>query len=75
VYLAYHIATAPPLGAGSDAAAAPTIGVGLLLGVANPLAPARTSLAPILRDPARSGRANLALAAALIVSTAVALLH
>ena len=32
-------------------------------------------LAPILRDPVRSRRANLALAAALILSTGAALLH
>lgn len=115
LYLAFHIATAPPLGAGSDAAAAPTLAGGLLLGIANPKAwvaigavfvsvrlsgetgvdvglktcvlmvmivvvsagwlLAGTSLAPILRDPARSRRANVALAAALILSTAAALLH
>jgi threonine/homoserine/homoserine lactone efflux protein len=38
LYLAYHIATAPPLGAGSAAAAAPSALGGLLLGVANPKA-------------------------------------
>ena len=38
LYLAYHIATAPPLGAGSAAAAAPSAAGGLLLGVANPKA-------------------------------------
>jgi threonine/homoserine/homoserine lactone efflux protein len=115
LYLAFHIATAPPLTAGSDAAAAPTLAGGLLLGVANPKAwvaiaavfvsvrlasaaavdagvktcvlvvmiviintswlAAGASLAPILRDPVRSRRANLALAAALIVSTGAALLH
>jgi threonine/homoserine/homoserine lactone efflux protein len=115
LYLAFHIATAPPLGARSDAAAAPSLAGGLLLGVANPKAwvaiaavfvsvrlasaaavdaglktgvlvvmiviintgwlAAGASLAPILRDPVRSRRANLALAAALIVSTAAALLH
>jgi threonine/homoserine/homoserine lactone efflux protein len=115
LYLAFHIATAPPLGARSDAAAAPSLAGGLLLGVANPKAwvaiaavfvsvrlasaaavdaglktgvlvvmiviintgwlAAGASLAPILRDPVRSRRANLALAAALIVSTGAALLH
>ena len=115
LYLAYHIATAPPLAAGPGAAAAPSLAGGLLLGVANPKAwvaiargvrqraPVRpaavdaglktcvlvvmiviintgwlvagASLAPILRDPVRSRRANLVLAAALIVSTAAALLH
>jgi threonine/homoserine/homoserine lactone efflux protein len=115
LYLAFHIATAPPLAAGSDAAAAPSLAGGLLLGVANPKAwvaigavfvsvrissaagvdaglktcvlvvmiviinagwlAAGASLAPILRDPARSRRANLALAAALILSTGAALLH
>jgi threonine/homoserine/homoserine lactone efflux protein len=38
IYLAYHIATAPPLGAGSAAAAASSALGGLLLGVANPKA-------------------------------------
>ena len=38
IYLAYHIATAPPLGAGAAAAAAPSALGGLLLGVANPKA-------------------------------------
>ena len=115
LYLAFHIATAPPLGARSDAAAAPSLAGGLLLGVANPKAwvaiaavfvsvrlagaaavdaglktcvlvvmivmintswlAAGASLAPILRDPVRSRRANLALAAALILSTGAALLH
>jgi threonine/homoserine/homoserine lactone efflux protein len=115
LYLAFHIATAPPLAAGSDAAAAPSLAGGLLLGVANPKAwvaigavfvsvrissaagvdaglktcvlvvmiviinagwlAAGASLAPILRDPVRSRRANLALAAALILSTEAALLH
>jgi threonine/homoserine/homoserine lactone efflux protein len=115
LYLAFHIATAPPLAAESDAATAPSLAGGLLLGVANPKAwvaigavfvsvrisdaagvdaglktcvlvvmiviinagwlAAGASLAPVLRDPARSRRANLALAAALIVSTAAALLH
>jgi threonine/homoserine/homoserine lactone efflux protein len=115
LYLAFHIATAPPLAAGADAAAAPSLAGGLLLGVANPKAwvaigavfvsvrlsdsagvdaglktcvlvvmivvintgwlAAGASLAPVLRDRARSRRANLALAAALIVSTAAALLR
>jgi threonine/homoserine/homoserine lactone efflux protein len=115
LYLAFHIATAPPLAAGWDAAAAPSLAGGLLLGVANPKAwvaigavfvsvrissaasvdaglktcvlvamiviinagwlAAGASLASILRDPVRSRRANLALAAALILSTGAALLH
>jgi len=115
LYLAFHIATAPPLAAESDAAAAPSLAGGLLLGVANPKAwvaigavfvsvrisdatgvdaglktcvlvvmiviinagwlAAGASLAPVLRDPARSRRANRVLAAALILSTAAALLH
>jgi threonine/homoserine/homoserine lactone efflux protein len=114
-YLAFHIATAPPLAAESNAAAAPSLAGGLLLGVANPKAwvaiaavfvsvrlasaaaldaglktcvlvvmiviinagwlAAGASLAPVLRDPVRSRRANLALAAALILSTGAALLH
>jgi threonine/homoserine/homoserine lactone efflux protein len=115
LYLAFHIATAPPLDARSDAAAAPSLAGGLLLGVANPKAwvaiaavfvsvrlasagavdaglktcvlvimiviintgwlAAGASLAPILRDPVRSRRASVALAAALILSTGAALLH
>jgi threonine/homoserine/homoserine lactone efflux protein len=115
LHLAYHIATAPPLAAGSDAAEAPSLAGGLLLGAANPKAwvaigavfvsvrlsghaavdaglktcvlavmiviintgwlAAGASLAPVLRDPARSRRANRVLAAALIASTASALLH
>ncbi len=115
LYLAYHIATAPPLAPGSGAVAAPSLAGGLLLGVANPKAwvaigavfvsvrlsghagvdaglktcvlvvmiviinagwlVAGASLAPILRDPARSRRANRVLAAALIASSAAALLH
>ncbi len=38
VYLGYHIATAPPLGAGPEAASAPSATGGLLLGIANPKA-------------------------------------
>lgn len=38
VWLAYHIATAPPLAASSAAAQAPRLAGGLLLGVANPKA-------------------------------------
>jgi threonine/homoserine/homoserine lactone efflux protein len=115
LYLAYRIATAPPLRAGSDAAAAPSLAGGLLLGVANPKAwvaiaavfvSVRLSadaaldaglkastltamivvinagwllagawVAPVLHDPARSRRANVVLASALILSTAAALLR
>lgn len=115
LYLAYHIATAPPLGAGPDVAAAPSATGGLLLGIANPKAwvaigavfvsvrvasgavldagiktgaltamivfinaswlAAGASLAPVLRDPARARRANAILAAALVISTAAALVH
>jgi threonine/homoserine/homoserine lactone efflux protein len=115
LYLAFHIATAPPLGAGSDAGSAPSLAGGLLLGAANPKAwvaigavfvsvrlsghagvdagvktsvlsvmiviinagwlVAGASLAPVLRDPVRSRRANRVLAAALILATSAALLH
>jgi threonine/homoserine/homoserine lactone efflux protein len=115
LYLAHHIATAPPLGAGPAVAAAPSATGGLLLGVANPKAwvaigavfvsvrvgsgtlvdagvktavltativvintswlAAGASLAPVLRDPVRSRRANRLLAAALVVSTAAALVR
>jgi threonine/homoserine/homoserine lactone efflux protein len=109
--LAYHIATAPPLRA-AGGGPAPSLGGGLLLGVANPKAwvaiaavfisgriashtivdsgvkvvvlalmvvainatwlIAAAWVAPALRDPVRSRRANIALAAALVVSTAAA---
>lgn len=115
LYLAYHIATAPPLRAGDRGAPAPSLGGGLLLGVANPKAwvaiaavfvSARIAahtlvdsslkvavlalmvvainttwliaaawVAPALRDPVRSRRANAGLAAALVVSTAAAVVH
>ena len=38
LWLAYHIATAPPLGAPAAGAAAPSLAAGALLGVANPKA-------------------------------------
>ena len=38
LYLAYHIATAPPLAAADRSAPAPSLAGGLLLGVANPKA-------------------------------------
>jgi threonine/homoserine/homoserine lactone efflux protein len=112
LWLAYHIATAPPLGAPSAGAAAPSLAAGALLGVANPkawvaiaavfasatlasapLADAGAkfallsaivvlihvvwlgvgiSLAPLLRDPRRSRAVNLALAAALVAATGLA---
>jgi threonine/homoserine/homoserine lactone efflux protein len=115
LYLAYHIATAPPLAAADRDAPAPSLGGGLLLGVANPKAwvaiaavfvSARIAshtvvdsgikivalavmvvvinaawlvagawVAPALRDPIRSRRANVALAAALVVATAAAVVH
>jgi threonine/homoserine/homoserine lactone efflux protein len=114
LYLAYHIATAPPLAADRDAPA-PSLAGGLLLGVANPKAwvaiaavfvsariaahtvvdagvkvaalalmvvvinagwlVAAAWVAPALRDPVRSRRANVGLAAALVVSTAAAVAH
>jgi threonine/homoserine/homoserine lactone efflux protein len=115
VYLAYHIATAPPLRAVEPGAPPPSLGGGLLLGVANPKAwvaiaavfvSARAAthtlldsgikvafltlmvvainatwliaaawVAPALRDPVRSRRANIGLAAALVVSTAAAVVR
>src|SRR3954447_18752032 len=115
LYLAYHIATAPPLRAADGGAPAPSLGGGLLLGVANPKAwvaiaavfvSARIAtptivdsgvkvvvlavmvvainatwliaaawVAPALRDPVRSRRANVGLAAALVVSTAAAVVR
>jgi threonine/homoserine/homoserine lactone efflux protein len=112
VYLAYHIATAPPLQTAGGGGPAPSLGGGLLLGVANPKAwvaiaavfvsgriashtivdsgvkvavlalmvvainatwlIAAAWVAPALRDPVRSRRANIGLAAALVMSTAAA---
>lgn len=113
--LAYQIASAPPLGEGEPASATPTLGGGLLLGVANPKAwiaiaavfaggqlsesatvdglakiavltlmivvintawlLAGASFAPLLRDPRRARVFNVAMAAALVGATALALLH
>ena len=115
LYLAYHIATAPPLRAADRGAPAPSLGGGVLLGVANPKAwvaiaavfvsariathtlldsgikvaalalmvvainaawlVAAAWVAPALRDPVRSRRANVGLAAALVVSTVAAVAH
>jgi threonine/homoserine/homoserine lactone efflux protein len=115
LYLAYHIATAPPLRAADRGAPTPSLGGGVLLGVANPKAwvaiaavyvSARIAtqtlldsgikvavlafmvvainagwliaaawVAPALRDPVRSRRANIGLAAALVVSTAAAVVR
>jgi len=115
LYLAYHIATAPPLAGADRHAPAPSLGGGLLLGIANPKAwvaiaavfvsariaahtlvdagikvaalalmvvvinagwlVAAAWVAPALRDPVRSRRANVGLAAALVVSTAAAVAH
>jgi threonine/homoserine/homoserine lactone efflux protein len=115
LYLAYHIATAPPLVTTPGAAAAPSFAGGLLLGIANPKAwvaiaavfvsvrlsthavadatsktvaltamivlintawlAAGAWVAPVLRDPVRSRRANVVLAAVLVLSTCAALLH
>lgn len=115
LYLAYHIATAPPLVSAPDAVAPPSFAGGLLLGIANPKAwvaiaavylsvrlsthavtdsalktlaltamvvlintawlAAGAWVAPLLRDPVRSRRANVLLAAVLVLSTGAALLH
>jgi len=114
VWLAYHIATAPPL-AEDGSAPPPTLAGGLLLGVANPkawvaiaavFAGARlahgaaidaaakvavltvmvalintawlgvgASVAPVLRDPGRARVVNRALAATLLLATALAVVH
>lgn len=113
LWLAWHIATAPPLG--EAAAAVPSPAAGALLGVANPKAwvaiaavfagstlastavadaaakiallsamivlihagwlAAGIPLAPLLRDPARARVVNVALAAALVAATALAVLE
>jgi threonine/homoserine/homoserine lactone efflux protein len=115
LWLAYRVATAPPLAARTAGAAAPSFAGGTLLGVANPkawvaiaavfagarLADAPTadaaakvavlsvmivlimaawlaagaSFASTLRDPGRARAVNTALAAALVVTTALALLR
>jgi threonine/homoserine/homoserine lactone efflux protein len=115
VWLAYRIATAPPLSAQSASVKAPSLPGGTLLGVANPKAwvaiaavfastrladsaaldaaaktvvlsgmivvimtawlIAAAPLAPLLRDPLRARIINTGLAAALLVSSAVAVLR
>ena len=114
LWLAYRIATAPPL-AGTGEARPPTIAAGAFLGVANPKAwvaiaavfasvrvasgtaadagvkiallsamivvinsvwlAAGASLAPLLRDPARARRVNVALAVALVLATGLAVIR
>jgi threonine/homoserine/homoserine lactone efflux protein len=115
LWLAYHVATAPPLAAQATVSEAPSLAGGVLLGVANPKAwiaiaavfasahltgsaatdaaakvvvltamivginptwlVAGASLAPLLRDPRRSRIVNVALAVALVVATALAVVH
>lgn len=115
LWLAYHIATAPPLSQQREAADAPPPAEALLLAVANPkawvaiaavFATARlaetatldaaaklavlslmivvimvgwlivgASLAPMLRDPRRARAVNTGLAAALVGTTALAVLR
>ncbi len=115
IWLAYHVATAPPLAAHAASSRAPTLAGGTLLGVANPkawvaigavfaggrLASSATvdavakiailtvmivlinatwllagaSLAPLLRDPRRARIINVTLAAALVGSSVLAVLH
>ena len=116
VYLAIRIARAPPLSPGSPAAAAPSVGGGLLLAIANPKAyvaiaavfagsrlegvpPAAeallktvvltlmiilihvawlltgASLSRVLRHPPTSRIINLALAATLVLTSAIAVLQ
>jgi threonine/homoserine/homoserine lactone efflux protein len=115
LWLAYHVATAPPLAAQGATSEAPSLAGGTLLGVANPKAwvaiaavfasahvtsspatdaaakvavltamivvinptwlVAGASLAPLLRDPRRSRIVNVTLAVALVVATALAVVH
>jgi threonine/homoserine/homoserine lactone efflux protein len=115
LWLAYHVATAPPVAAQADVSKEPSFGGGALLGVANPKAwiaiaavfasthltdsaatdaaakvlvltamialinptwlVAGASLAPLLRDPRRSRIVNVTLAVALVVATALAVVH
>lgn len=71
LYLAFRIATAPPLAGGRDQAPAPAFAGGLLLAIANPKAYlaiaavfAGTSIFP---DPARDAAAKTALLGGMIV--------
>jgi threonine/homoserine/homoserine lactone efflux protein len=115
LWLAYHIATAPPLSEPAAAAHAGSFGGGTLLGAANPKAwvaiaavfasarladaatadatakvaaltamivvicatwlVAGTSIAPLLRDARRARAVNVALAAAVVAATALAVLR
>jgi len=115
LWLAYHVATAPPVTAESEGSDAPTFPGGLLIGIANPkawvaiaavFASTRLAdgaqadaiakiavlaamivaictawlivgafLARTLRDPRRPRIVNVSLAAALVASTALAVLH
>jgi threonine/homoserine/homoserine lactone efflux protein len=115
LWLAYHIATAPPLARQSNASDAPSLLGATVLAVANPkawvaiaavfasarLADSATtdaaakvvllgltivvimvvwlivgaSLAPMLRDPRRARIINIAFAVALVITTALAVLH
>jgi threonine/homoserine/homoserine lactone efflux protein len=115
LWLAYRVATAPPLAVQTAASRAPSLAGGTLLGVANPKAwvaiaavfastrladtatadaaakiailtvmiilicttwlIAGASLARLLLDPRRARIINIALAAALIGATALAVLH
>jgi threonine/homoserine/homoserine lactone efflux protein len=115
LWLAYHVATAPPLADRSSTSAAPSLAGGAVLGVANPKAwvaiaavfagarladhavadaaakiavlilmivvinttwlLAGASFAPVFRDPRRARVVNVALAVALVLTTALAVLH
>jgi threonine/homoserine/homoserine lactone efflux protein len=114
LWLAYHVASAPPL-ARAERTAAPTLSGGLVLGVANPKAwvaiaavfasgrlsdsasvdavakvglltgmivvvnaawlLAGASLSPLLSDPRKARVVNVALAAALVGASAIAVVH
>ena len=115
LWLAYHIATAPPLSEPTAVSSTFSVAGGTFLGIANPKAwvaigavfasghlandtttdaaakiavltamiiaicaiwlVAGTSIAPLLRDPGRARVVNVALAAALVGATALAVLH
>jgi threonine/homoserine/homoserine lactone efflux protein len=114
LWLAYHVASAPPL-ARAERTAAPTLSGGLVLGLANPKAwvaiaavfasgrlsdsasvdavakvglltgmivvvnaawlLAGASLSPLLSDPRKARVVNVALAAALVGASAIAVVH
>jgi threonine/homoserine/homoserine lactone efflux protein len=69
LWLAYHVATAPPLAAGSGTAAAPALSGGLLLGVANPKA--WVAIAAVFASVRLAGAAAADATAKVVVLTAM----